>query len=149
VIQAKSQYVNKDHYVILIDGNSLDLRLHNLYPEELFLGLIPTIADWMSIDEEAKFVQQRFTMDQECKIVSILMCPDDCDLFCTLIVAEVLISGDYIKWRRIGVDHSEIRHNNYEMIGTKVTWLEKVPEMIFDKEEYKQLEKIYINTQDN
>lgn len=143
MIKNKSQYIQEDHYVILIDNKPLELILHELYPEELFLGLVPTIIDWISLDEEAKFFQRRFNINHDRKIVPVLMCPDDCDLSCTIIVAEVITSDDQVIWQRIGVDCSKWINSNYELIGTEVRWLYKVPEMKFDKESYKTLEVIY------
>jgi hypothetical protein len=123
VIKNKSQYIQEDHYVILIDNKPLDLILHELYPEELFLGLIPTIIDWISLDEESKFVQQRFSINQDCKIVPVLMCPDDCDLSCTIIVAEVVTSDDQVTWQRIVIQRGQVqRITQYSRCGPFGPW---------------------------
>ncbi|MCK6073914.1 hypothetical protein [Paenibacillus silvae] len=117
-----SKYINVEHPVISIDGIPLDLYLHNLYPDNLYLGLIPTITDWIGLKEEAELVLRRFISEEEIIILPILMCPDDCDLTCTLIVAEVLKSDDQVIWRRIGVDSSNLGiPYNYELVGKEVT----------------------------
>ncbi|MBD3922937.1 hypothetical protein H8B09_29790 [Paenibacillus sp. PR3] len=133
----KSKYASVEHPTILIDGIALDIYLHSLYPNDLYLGIIPTITDWIDLKDEAKFVLSRFQSNHERVILPILMCPDDCDLTCTVIVAEVINRDNEVVWCRIGVDASKLGiPYNYERIGTDVNWLELVPEMIFDKTSY-------------
>ncbi|CAM3050601.1 hypothetical protein PATA110615_14590 [Paenibacillus taichungensis] len=95
--------------------------------------------------EEAIFVLSRFHSEQETVILPILMCPDDCDLICTVIVAEVIINNNQIIWKRVGTDISNLGlTSQYELIGTEVNWLNSVPEMIFDKNTYlENLKLIY------
>lgn len=94
----RSKYVDLEHPVILIDGTPLDLYLNNLYPDNLYLGLIPTITDWIGLKEETELVLDRFYSDHEKVILPILMCPDDCDLICTIVVAEVIKKDNQVLW---------------------------------------------------
>src|SRR5690554_7532109 len=64
------------------------------------------------------------------------MCPDDNDFSCTLIVAEIKNCGNTIQWKRLGLDQTQ--EWNAEKAGTKVLWLDKFPELNFDKAEYLQ-----------
>ncbi|QLG42071.1 MULTISPECIES: hypothetical protein [unclassified Paenibacillus] len=141
----KSKYVKEAHPIIYVDGKPLDHILNELYPDDLFLGLIPTIVDWMSVDEESNIVENTFNATDEVKIVPILMCPDDCDLSCSLIVAEVETTLDQVRWNRIGIDLNNPKDliNRNEFLETGVKWLDKVPKMTFLNEDYKTLEKIY------
>ncbi|MBA9087892.1 hypothetical protein FHR92_004385 [Fontibacillus solani] len=141
----ESKYVKAEHPIILVDGISLDKIIDEQYPDRFFLGLIPTIVDWMTLRKEAYLVQRRFNTSQGIHILPILMCPDDCDLTCTLIVAEVEVSEKLVKWKRIGVDTSRYDESCVyeEYIGTEVEWLDKIPELIFRKEDYEQLNIIY------
>jgi hypothetical protein len=142
----KSKYVNVEHPTILIDGVPLDLHLHEYYPDNLYyLGLIPTITDWIGLKEEAELVLSRFYSDKEKVFLPILMCPDDCDLTCTVIVAEVIMKDNQVIWNRLGVDSSKLGiPYNYELIGTEVIWLSLVPEMKFDRNTYyENLKSIY------
>ncbi len=136
VISRKSIYVQDEHPTIIIDGTSLDELLQNAYPDQLLRGLIPMIVDWMD-SKEAKLVVERFYSDVSPSILPVLMCPDDCDLSCTIIVAEVIRSNDKIIWNRTGYDNSECNQNTGMIdIGTKVKWFDKVNCMIFDRETY-------------
>jgi hypothetical protein len=137
----KSEYTTQEHLNILIDDKPLDIMLHELYSDKLFLGLIPTMVEWLDSLEEVELVYSRFVSDQSQVILPILMCPDDCDFTCTIIVAEVVTTDESISWNRIGIDNSQRRDINNT--GATVEWLEKVPAFCFDITDYKQLERIY------
>lgn len=145
VEKVESKYVKEVHPNIYVDGKPLDHILNELYPDDLLLGLIPMIVDWMSIDEEFKLVENTFNAADDVKIIPILMCPDDCDLSCTLIVAEVETTFNQVRWNRIGIDINNPKDliNQNKFLETGVKWLDKVPKMTFLNEEYKKLEKIY------
>ena len=128
----RTKGIRVEHPVILIDGIPLDLYIHNLYPDNLFLGLIPTITDWLWLKEEAELILSLYYSDQNKVILPILMCPDDLDLSCTIIVAEVIKSDIEVVWNRIGVNKSQLG----TPIGTEVVWLELVPEMKFNSNFY-------------
>ncbi|MDT3429119.1 hypothetical protein J2Z22_004719 [Paenibacillus forsythiae] len=100
----KSQYIQDEHYTIIIDGMALDVRLHDLYPNDHYLGLIPAMIDWLSFEEEKRLVHSRYRSTRNPEILPLLMCPDDCDLYCTLIVAEVITKDEEINWNKIGLD---------------------------------------------
>jgi len=140
-----SRYIKDPHPTILIDGLALDCFLNNFYPGDYILGLIPTIVDWISLDEESKLVEQIFDRTDTKKILPILMCPDDCDLSCTVIVAEVETTSDYVIWNRIGVDKNNPKDllEKNRFLESGVEWIEKVPFFIFNKEDYQSLNKIY------
>lgn len=140
-----SKYLKDAHPTILIDDKPLDQFFGEYYPNDFIPGLIPMIVDWMNLDEESKLVEYVYDSTDKTKILPILMCPDDCDLSCTIIVAEVETTNNQIKWNRIGID----RNNPKEVIDKKkflkigIEWIDNVPIMIFNKEEYMSLEKIY------
>ncbi|PZD97228.1 hypothetical protein DNH61_03575 [Paenibacillus sambharensis] len=139
---SKSEYTTQEHLNILIDNKPLDIVLHELYPDGLFLGLVPTLVDWLDSKEEVELVYSRFVSGKGQVILPILMCPDDCDFSCTVIVAEVDTKDDFVIWNRVGIDNSE--RKDISDTGTIVEWLEKVPAFCFDITDYKQLERIYI-----
>lgn len=87
----------------------------------------------------------RFHSEQDKEILPILMCPDDCDLTCTIIVAEVTKTDNEVFWSRVGVDSSQLgTPYYYKLIGTTVTWLDLVSELRFIKEQYfEELNNIY------
>lgn len=141
----KSKYVSNNHPLILIDGVPLDIMLDEIYPDGFLLGLIPTIVDWISSMDERRLVEQAYDMNDEVKIMPVLMCPDDCDLSCTVVVAEVETSNKFVKWNRLGIDKNnpkELIEKNM-FLETGVEWLDKVPKLIFSKESYRCIQIIY------
>ncbi|MGF6355805.1 hypothetical protein ABIE27_003720 [Paenibacillus sp. 4624] len=145
VIEQTSEYVDVKHPVIVINGNPLDIYLDQYYPDHHFLGLVPTVTEWISFKEELDLLLTRYYSEQENAILPILMCPDDTDLMCTVIVAEVTKNDKEVIWSKIGMDMSELGIPfNYELIGTTVNWLDLIPELRFDKKIYfEALKEIY------
>lgn len=141
-----SKYCSEEHKIIFINDTPLDCILHNNYPEKGLMGLVPFITDWIFSEDEKNFVLGRYKSNEEKIMLPILMCPDDCDLWCTVIVAEVLRDGTNIIWNRIGINRStrEELIESYDYIGLRVEWLEKIPKMVFKEKEYnRELNKIY------
>lgn len=45
--------------------------------------------------------------ENQTTICPILVCPDDNDFSCTLIVAEIRNCGNTIQWKRVGLDQAK------------------------------------------
>ncbi|MNI86785.1 hypothetical protein D3C73_1439090 [compost metagenome] len=101
--------------------------------------MIPTILDWVDEPREKSFLLSRYKSLNQVERLPVLMCPDDCDLWCTLIIAEVVRTDDStVIWSRIGCNRSTRNDliDSYECIGTNVEWFEKVSSMRFDLSDY-------------
>jgi len=133
----KSEYSNEPHLTINVDGNSLDKILHELYPDKNLIGLVPTLLDWLEDSKERKLVWERFESEEK-QVVPILMCPDDIDLWCTIINVEIEKTENSVKWSRIGLDNSDFENNPSESIGTTVEWFDKIEPLKFDRIEYQE-----------
>jgi len=135
-IQDKSDY--EDYWDFInyrIDGYWLDEKLEELYPENMYKGLIPTLVYWMEREDEKAIVWKRILPNEnDTTICPILMCPDDNDFSCTLIVAEIRNCGDLIQWKQIGVDKT--KEWGAEKVGSTVEWFDKLKEFNFSKEDY-------------
>jgi hypothetical protein len=146
VIPMKSEYCDIEHHTIVIDGIPLDLLLHSYHPSSHLKGLIPTIIDWIDNPKEKEFIKGRFKPTSKEFVLPVLMCPDDCDLWCTKIVANVVKVDGFITWKQIGIDKiaREELLLGYENIGINVEWFENIPIMTFEETQYySQLSKIY------
>ena len=131
----KSDYGTNDFPNLKIDGFWLDEKLEELYPENMYKGLYPTLLFWMEIEQKQKIVWNRILPELgETTVSPILMCPDDNDFSCTLIVAEIENCGEIIKWNRLGIDKTT--EYNAEKVGSKVEWFEKINGLEFTKSEY-------------
>jgi hypothetical protein len=118
-----------------IDDQWLDEKLDKSYPDNMYDGLIPTLVFWLERESEKAVVWKRIIPNQnEVEICPILMCPDDCDFSCTLIVAEIQNYGTFIQWKRLGID--ETNEWESEKVGTKVKWFDNFPELNFEKADY-------------
>jgi len=144
----RSKYSNVEHPTILIDGVPLDLILDKYYPTKNFQGLIPTLINWMHDPREQNLVKDRYNSKEMDVSLPVLMCPDDCDLWCTVIIAKVIISNENVMWDKIGIDSStrEELISGYDCIGSSVEWLDLIPQFVFEEDEYKtEINKILFN----
>lgn len=135
-IQDKSDYEDYWDFInFRIDGYWLDEKLDELYPENMYKGLIPTLIYWMEREEEKAVVWKRILPNEnETTICPILMCPDDNDFSCILIVAEIRNCGDLIQWKQIGLDKT--KEWEAEKVGSTVEWFDKLNELNFYKQDY-------------
>ncbi|WP_400191565.1 hypothetical protein [Hymenobacter sp. B81] len=118
-----------------IDGVWLDRKLDEQYPNQMYRGLIPTLVPWLDREDEKEVVWRRIIPGEgETKICPILMCPEDNDFSCTLIVAEIKNCGDTIQWQRVGLDKTS--EWEAEKVGTIVEWFDKINNLVFSKNEY-------------
>lgn len=130
-----SDYEYWDYINFKIDGYWLDEKLEELYPNNMYKGLIPTLVEWMESEEEKKIVWERiFPKEGSVSICPILMCPDDNDFSCTVIVAEIINKGGIISWLRIGIDKT--KEWNAEKVGSDVEWFDKIDKLNFNISDY-------------
>jgi hypothetical protein len=134
-----TEFVCDPHLVIAIDGVPLDRILSAACPHQKLNGLVPAMLDWIHDNRERQIVWQRILPAHATRsIAPVLICPDDLDLRCSVIVADVTSTADAVVWQRLGLDHSE-PDELPENIGTKVEWLGGVGPFTFDRVEYKRM----------
>lgn len=139
----KSDYkVYNDYLNFLVDEYWLDERIDELYPGNMYKGLIPTLLFWMEDEKESKVVWDRILPDVGYEtICPILMCPDDADFSCTLIDVEIQNKGETIKWNRIGTDYT--KSIAPEKVGSEIEWFDRVESLEFKIDEYKRMLKVF------
>ncbi|WPV02352.1 hypothetical protein SNE26_11245 [Mucilaginibacter sp. cycad4] len=131
-----------DFLNIKIDDEFLDELLDLKYPGEMYKGTIPTLLFAMEIDAESKIVWNRIFPALNSKtICPILMCPDDLDFSCTIVVAEIECLENIVKWNRIGLDIT--KDWQAESIGSEVQWFDKIPPYEFLKSNYLEMIKAF------
>lgn len=124
-----------DYINFKIDNVWLDEKLDELYPNKMYRGLIPTLVEWLNFQNEKEVVWKRILPKTNVtSVCPILMCPDDCDFSCTIIVAEITNFGRFIKWNRLGVDIT--KEFVAEKVGSEVEWFDKIKEMNFELSDY-------------
>lgn len=136
----KSEYGYIDYLQFIIDDEAIDEILEKEYPDNFYKGLVPTINSWMENNKEREVVWNRILpLENEVKNAPILMCPDDCDFSCTIIIAQIENKGDRILWNKIGLDQTKFEYNYPNGIGTNIKWFESIPKYEFDIIEYKNV----------
>ena len=134
----KSDYGTDDFPNLKIDNFWLDEKLEEVYPDNMYKGLYPTLLFAMEIEQERKVVWNRVLPKiGEITICPILMCPDDNDFSCTIILAEVENCGKTIKWNRLGIDKTT--EYNAKKVGSKTEWFEKINGFEFSKADYEMM----------
>jgi hypothetical protein len=113
----------------------LDEKLDELYPGDMYKGLVPTLDYGMVHEVEREIVWDRILpRENETIICPILMCPDDCDFSCTLIVAEIQNHRHFVQWKRMGLDETA---NCYgDNFGKSIRCLNKFNELNFEMKDY-------------
>jgi hypothetical protein len=132
----KTFFAAQEHLAITVDDETLDVMLDEFYPEDNFLGLIPTLLPIIDDEEQTQLVWDRIQpTGTKPKMVPMLMCPEDLDLTCTTLIVKVIPHGDYIIWEKFGMDVTD-DDNFPQSLGNKVEWLTKIKPVYFKRDEY-------------
>ena len=128
---------------IYVNGERLDALLARRV-DEGYLGLVPAWLDWYggasaSDIKDKAYVWQRLMPSEVVTVVPVLLCPDDFDFACTVVVAEVVCEGGLVHWRRLGADVTPYDAEEAllpKYIGKEVNWFDSLGGFVFDKAEY-------------
>lgn len=97
-IRAPSKHVPEPHLGMVIDGVPLDVALG-------VEGLVSALLGWFHDDTDVLVPWQRILPDEGCSgYAPVLICPDDLDLRCSVVMAEVVAEAEVIRWDRLGYD---------------------------------------------
>jgi hypothetical protein len=137
-IDGTSKFVPERHQVFVLDGVQLDVLLDSACPDLSLLGLVPTLLDWLEDPKERALVWERILPPTGCVAVApVLMCPDDLDLWCSVVVAEVSSMDSTVWWRRVGLDMSK-PVDMPKSVGQAVEWFSGLGPYCFDRAEYER-----------
>ena len=133
---------NIEHLSIYINGVRLDEIISKV--NERYLGLIPAWLDYYDKDlessiNERKYVLEKTKLSEEIKILPILLCPEDFDFSCTVIVVEVILRENMVIWNRFGVDITPFDEDEKELpqyIGKEVVWIKEIDSFKFSRRRY-------------
>lgn len=128
-----TEYVNGEHLMIFVDDIRFDKWLSSKLDDKNYLGLIPAWLGWLLNPKEQEYVWIKTKLCEiNATIVPMLICPDDLDFSCTVVVCEVKYTDTSVYWARMGIDKTD--HPNY--IGRDIEWLENVPSLNFSRQQY-------------
>jgi hypothetical protein len=130
-------FSGKNFYVIEIDGKSLEDIIMEKRPD-IKKGIVPTFLNWLGNGEERKVVWERAIPKIGKKsILPILMCSEDIDLWCTLIMVEVEADEKNVYWNKFGLEDSDAQEPNE--IGKSVEWFSGMSKLTFDRTQYQSV----------
>ncbi|QEL13502.1 hypothetical protein PX52LOC_00359 [Limnoglobus roseus] len=117
-IRAASKFVPEPHLIIAVDGIALDEVLDAAIPGSKLTGLVSSLLGWFHNDEDSVIPWQRILPEVGCTgYAPILICPDDLDYSCSVVMAEVVTETDVVRWDRLGFD--ETRKG---VVGSCIRW---------------------------
>lgn len=128
--------------ILLVDGQSLEDIVLATKSTELIPGLVPTFLDWLEAPAERAEVWCRaLPPDGSISQLPVLMCSEDIDLWCTLIMVEVSLKKGVVHWHRFGLEISDAQ--TPDRIGQRVQWFDDVGGMSFDLKNYEAVLEHY------
>ncbi len=134
----KNEFSGFFYYVILVDGVSLEDYVLKTKHAEIKAGLVPTLLNWLDDPGEREEVWKRvLSEDQEAARLPILMCSEDIDFGCTLIMTEVRSDSQHVYWERFGLEESDSTVPTE--VGTKVLWFDDILPLKFARAQYEEV----------
>ena len=83
----------------------MDKLLDAARPDLGLLGLVSSLLGWFHNDQDNAVPWQRILPDNGCTgYAPVLICPDDLDFGCSVVMAEVVAEPDVVRWDRLGLD---------------------------------------------
>ena len=131
----QTKFANSSHPVLAIDGVSLDVWLSSKTSQPEILNLVPA-QGWLYEDEDLEIAWRRLSPNvEECStIVPLLICPDDMDFWCTVVVAEQEVNVDTVIWQRFGFTCDRPG----DQVGVSVKWFENNVSVQFNRSEFEE-----------
>jgi hypothetical protein len=131
----QTKFASAAHPVMAIDSVSLDVWLSSKISQPEILNLVPA-QGWLYEDEDLEIARRRLSPHaEECStIVPLLICPDDMDFWCTVVVAEQDATVDTVIWRRFGFTCDRPG----AQVGASVKWFENNVSVHFDRSEFEE-----------
>jgi len=133
------------HLLLLVDGEPLDALLDRLAPGRELKGLVPTLLGCESQTESSTVHARIVPASGVTTLAPVLMCPDDRDFSCTLVIAEVTGGDDFVEWRRLGLDITA-GDAPPELVGAQVEWFHGVGPFRFARIEYVNAVRVFQST---
>ena len=124
-IRATSKFATEPHLIIAVDCVPLDVALG-------VEGLVSSLLGWFHNDEDSLIPWQRILPKVGCTgYAPVLICPDDLDFSCGVVMAEVVAEPDVIRWDRLGFDAT-----SNGAVGSCIEWKPSWGPYRFSRAEY-------------
>lgn len=149
IIIAKPKFASTEQPVLAIDGtpvyNWVKLQIFDHDGNDEAYSLVPA-QTWLYNENESSIAWKLLEPTYEgSTIVPLLVCPDDMDLNCTVVVVEQVVKEQTVEWRRFG-----LCTNHMNGVITSVNWSDGAQNAAFNRtqfqdsvEEFKRLSPTY------
>ena len=136
----KTKYGGDAHLVICLDDQPLDQLVAARTPGSFASeGLVPTLLDWVYDPRERAVIWSRaLPRLGDRAMLPVLMCPDDSDFSCTIVVTEVHARESDVIWERLGFDRSDRPDVDASSVGDQVEWIDGLGPFRFQREPYEE-----------
>lgn len=141
---------NIEHLAIYVNEKRLDEYLAERISKD-YLGLIPAWLDYYDGSyapsiREKEYVWEQTQLCCDTRVLPVLLCPDDFDFSCTVVIVEVTDKGEFVHWNRFGIDCTEFEPGKDifpQYIGKNQKWFDDIGPFVFKKSEYQQCIKSF------
>ena len=128
-----------EYLCIFINGIRLDKILSHATNEN-FDGLLPSWLDFYEDKSrgEKEYVWEKTRNTGKNIIFPILLCPDDFDFSCTVIVVDTTHCIDKVVWNRFGINCAKFPIGKFipQYIEKSIDWFPNIGPFYFDKKAY-------------
>ena len=133
-IATTSKFVSDTHLVMFVDGVPFDELVDAALPGSNLAGFVCSLLGWFHNEEDCKIPWERILPEIGCTgYAPILICPDDLDFDCSVVIVEVVAEMDHIRWDRVGLNASQTG-----AVGSCVRWLPGIGRFRFDRNDYER-----------
>ncbi len=135
VVRQPSKYVDDPHLVLLIDGVPFDVYLARAAGDPTIEGLVTTLDGCLYDPGDQELVARTvLPMGPASELLPVLVCPDDCDFSCSVVVTEVEHTLQGVCWTRVGLAGGATGPHRFESIR----WFEGVGPFQWSHDEYQR-----------
>jgi hypothetical protein len=139
--------MNRIEAVLVSDESSsepyLSMAIDGVYIDQLFdestRGLISSLLGWFHEASDCAVPWDRILPELGCTAYApILICPDDLDLKCSVVIAEVACEDSVVRWSKLGFDASKPGS-----VGSVVRWELDWGSYVFAREDYERCLSVF------
>lgn len=136
-IISKPKFASTEQAVLAIDG----VPVYDWVKSQIFdpdgnddTHTLAPAQTWLHDEDESRIAWELLAPAHEgSTIVPLLICPDDMDLNCTVVVVEQIVDKKTVEWRRFGLSMNYING-----VVTSVRWSELEQRAIFDRAQFEE-----------
>jgi hypothetical protein len=136
-IISKPKFASTEQPVLAVDG----IPLYHWVKSQIFdrdgndetYGLVPA-QTWLHDENESRIAWKLLEPAHEgSTVVPLLVCPDDMDLNCTVVVVEQIVDEETVEWRRFG-----LCTNHINGVVTSVRWSKLAQRATFNRTQFQE-----------